>query len=437
MATADAAVKPLSELPMSRVDASFDALGGDPERTLTAWKAFNRAMSAFEGQLAAAQRNLDAVHRAAAGAPVRANQDRTEQLAAAYTLFADAYSGLATKLGAINLRSVHHKLTVNHELTDWLLTEAIVLDRAGKSYRELASWTWANGTDAERYAEAKVSAYKDILKQLQRRHADLRGKLSKMFAIEFPTVEQTARENQRPAKAPRSATETVAIAKLFAKAGPAVVEIRTDAGTGQGVVVNAARGLVATNYHLIEGVKKARMTFPFDKDKKVYPVEGFVAVLPAQDLALLRIDLGERKLEASKLASAMPVQGEPAYALCAGHHAGPQDAVADGIVVAVRSAQELHGPLNRWLAEGSARPVWARDMNCTWVQHDVAIELGDIGGPLLNLRGEVLGLNAFVGHFSRDFAFAVSAPDLKQFLATAAGKPVQALEKLPPPRHPN
>ena len=59
---------------------------------------------------------------------------------------------------------------------------------------------------------------------------------------------------------------------------------------------------MATNYHVIERAKQLTVSFPADKDEKQYAVEGFVAVLPGKDLALIKIRPGDKKLQCLKVA---------------------------------------------------------------------------------------------------------------------------------------
>ena len=89
-------------------------------------------------------------------------------------------------------------------MANWLAAEAAVLDRAGRSYNELASSISGNAASGEQYAEVKLAADKEILKQLEKQYAELRDKLGETFDTEFPTVEQTAEEHQRPARPQRA-----------------------------------------------------------------------------------------------------------------------------------------------------------------------------------------------------------------------------------------
>jgi serine protease Do len=51
-----------------------------------------------------------------------------------------------------------------------------------------------------------------------------------------------------------------------------------------------------------------------------------------------------------------------------------------------------------------------------WVQPDAAVNPGNSGGPLLNLRGEVAGINTLKGHNKEGIAFALSAADVESVL---------------------
>ena len=84
--------------------------------------------------------------------------------------------------------------------------------------------------------------------------------------------------------------------ELVAKVDPAVVQVNVGKDSlGSGVVVDAEKGLIATNYHVIEHAseKEVSVSFPADKEKKSYPAEGFVGIMPGKDLALIRIKPGE------------------------------------------------------------------------------------------------------------------------------------------------
>ena len=74
----------------------------------------------------------------------------------------------------------------------------------------------------------------------------------------------------------------------MAKVDPSIVTITLDnQSLGSGFIVDPT-GLVATNYHVIEGAKWAMVAFP---DKRTASVDGFLAIDPTRDLALLHITM--------------------------------------------------------------------------------------------------------------------------------------------------
>ena len=95
---------------------------------------------------------------------------------------------------------------------------------------------------------------------------------------------------------------------LLAKVDPAIVSISTDGGSGWGVVVDAAKGLVATNYHLLRYATEATVAFSAAENVEKYPVEGLMATMPGKDLALIRIK--SRRQETPRLKSHGQLAGQ-------------------------------------------------------------------------------------------------------------------------------
>ena len=213
----------------------------------------------------------------------------------------------------------------------------------------------------------------------------------------------------------------------MADVGPAIVEVRAGLGgkiadRGAGFVIDAARGLVATNYHVIAGVEHVAVTFPFDKDKKEYTADGVVALSPGKDLAILYILSGDKKLQALKLAQTVPELDEAVVTI-----ALPSKVIWNGEVIAIcsgKTASELIGGYT-----GSF------DSNATWIQSTLPVPPGNSGGPMLDGDGRVVGVNTWrwVGAHcaARAPQFAIAAKHLKDLLATA-GATVQPLPRVRP-----
>ena len=144
--------------------------------------------------------------------------------------------------------------------------------------------------------------------------------------------------------------------------------------TGSGVIVDE-RGYVLTNHHVIEGAKEIVVV---TNDGEQYAAE-IVGSDPGTDLALLKIST-EEKLPAATLGdSSLAEVGE--WVVAIGNPRGYDWTVTVGIVsalnresVAPRTGQTIRG----------------------LIQTDAAINPGNSGGPLLNAKGEVIGINEMI-----------------------------------------
>jgi len=144
---------------------------------------------------------------------------------------------------------------------------------------------------------------------------------------------------------------------------PAVVSIRTNAGSGSGFFVRNS-GYLVTNYHVIDGVRAASVVTS-DGDSHGVTLIGSN---PTADIAVLKVDGNFQKLSFGN-SNSINV-GEKVIAV--GNPGGLDFTVTQGIVSAV----------NREDAFGN-----------NFIQIDVAINPGNSGGPLVNAAGKVIGVN--------------------------------------------
>jgi len=192
-------------------------------------------------------------------------------------------------------------------------------------------------------------------------------------------------------------------------------------GTGSGFVLDQ-EGLILTNYHVIEGADQ--ITVRFHNDPRSYPARVIGRAEPL-DMALIRVQAPREKLKPMRLADSDQVRvGQKAIAM--GNPFGLEFTVTEGIVSAIRRNPN----------DGSASGKGA--FVPTVIQTDAAINPGNSGGPLLNSRGEVIGINTFIysttGAFggqaqSAGIGFAIPINLAKQYLADLkAGKDITAEE---------
>ncbi len=155
-----------------------------------------------------------------------------------------------------------------------------------------------------------------------------------------------------------------------------------DLGFGSGFVIDAT-GLIATNFHVIDGASAARAKF---RDGQGIEIKGCRAYDELRDLAILELTESDRQLEVLPLHSFDHViQGEDVIAV--GHPQGFEFVTTTGTVSAIHRQDEL--------PEDSRAVIQAPDDNI-WIQTTAAISGGNSGGPLINEEGEVIGINTWV-----------------------------------------
>lgn len=199
------------------------------------------------------------------------------------------------------------------------------------------------------------------------------------------TVQRTTRvEIVRPAPATAAAFDPQAI---FERVGPGVVTVFSefgaggdDEGVGSGFVLTE-RGEIVTNAHVVtegEGktIKPADRVYVQFADRNQVPAE-IVGFDPNADIALLRVERGGLTLRPLPLGGAREVKvGAPVAAI--GSPYGEPQSLSTGIISGVdRTIQSLTG----FSISGA-------------IQTDAAINRGNSGGPLVDGRGRVLGVNS-------------------------------------------
>jgi S1-C subfamily serine protease len=144
--------------------------------------------------------------------------------------------------------------------------------------------------------------------------------------------------------------------------------LRPSMSAGSGVIVDGARGMVVTNYHVVQNATAIQVTL---RDGRTLNAQ-LLGAAPGVDLAVLRIR--SNGLPALRLGDSSRLQvGEQVVAI--GNPFGLGQTVTAGIVSA----------LDRGFGQGDSR---------TFVQTDAPINPGNSGGPLINLRGEIVGINS-------------------------------------------
>jgi putative serine protease PepD len=181
-----------------------------------------------------------------------------------------------------------------------------------------------------------------------------------------------ARSVQRPAGS---------VSSVAAHVLPSVVQIKVDttqgSATGSGFVIDGA-GLLVTNNHVVSGAKGRVSVLFIDGTTTTADVVG---TSPSYDLAVLRVK--------AKNLTALPL--------------GNSDSIVIGDpVIAVGSPLGLSGTVTSGIISAKNRPVTAGERGTNEnsyinaIQTDAAINPGNSGGPLVDLDGEVIGVNSAI-----------------------------------------
>ena len=145
-------------------------------------------------------------------------------------------------------------------------------------------------------------------------------------------------------------------------------------GQGSGVIIRSD-GYIVTNDHVVGGASDVEVTF-YDGTK----AKGEVLRAPSADIAVIKVD--RKNLPAAVLGDSSTVKpGQIVFAI--GSPFGLENTVTMGIISAVG---------RREVIPGAGRTRLYTDL----IQTDAAINSGNSGGPLVNSRGEVIGINTAI-----------------------------------------
>ena len=201
-----------------------------------------------------------------------------------------------------------------------------------------------------------------------------------------PRPTDTPRPTATPTRAPRP-TPTPTVADLVARLKPSIARIVTARSTGSGFVYDA-RGLVATNAHVVDCCRDVAVIL----NGRRY--EGRVLGRnDAADLAVVQLNAGSNFPSMSFGQANRVAVGDDVIALGFPLNLAGDFTVTRGIV-------------------SSERLISGYD----FIQTDAAINPGNSGGPLINQRGEVIGMNTLKRFDADGVGFALSVAEIEHRL---------------------
>lgn len=163
---------------------------------------------------------------------------------------------------------------------------------------------------------------------------------------------------------------------------------------GSGFVVHE-EGFIVTNAHVVEGVDRIKVVFSNGREYRA----RVVSAEASKDLAVLAIEAGEQLPFIELGRSGDLMIGETVIAI--GNPYGYANTVTSGVVSAV--GRDLHVTDTYWL----------RGL----IQTDASINPGNSGGPLLNINGQLIGINTAIRAEAENIGFAIPVDTLVENLS--------------------
>jgi serine protease Do len=160
--------------------------------------------------------------------------------------------------------------------------------------------------------------------------------------------------------------------------------VRQVNGMGTGIIIDP-RGYILTNYHVVEGVSNIQVSLSDGKSA----IARLIQHDPKTDLAIIKIDAKETLNTIHFGTSCDLMKGEPVIAI--GNAYGYEHTVTRGIISALHRNVQVSDDQKY------------NDL----IQSDASINPGNSGGPLLNIDGQVIGINVAVRVGAQGIGFAI------------------------------
>ncbi|MFI5212708.1 MAG: S1C family serine protease [Candidatus Saccharimonadales bacterium] len=202
------------------------------------------------------------------------------------------------------------------------------------------------------------------------------------------------------------------IANVVAKVSPSVVSIVTKStspssiygtaqaqeGAGTGIIVGKD-GYIMTNKHVIDGATTVGVVLA---DGTNYPDVKVIGSDPLNDVAFLKID-NVNNLPVAELGDSTSIR------------------VGQKVVAIGNSLGQYQNTVTSGIISGTGRPISAQAGNSVesltdLIQTDAAINPGNSGGPLLNLQGQVIGINTAIIQDAQGIGFSIPIGSTKGIL---------------------
>lgn len=206
----------------------------------------------------------------------------------------------------------------------------------------------------------------------------------------LPNTPDSTATHPAPAADGNFISQEEKLTRLYEQANPGVVSIRVygerGGGLGSGFVIDK-EGHIVTNYHVVRGADELEIAFPSG-----YKARGEVLGTDSDsDIAVIYVDAPPDELHPLPLGDSNQIQvGQVVAAI--GNPLGYDGTMTVGIISSLgRTLDSMHAaPGGSYFTAGDI------------IQTDAPINPGNSGGPLLNLEGEVIGVNFAIDSVGTD-----------------------------------
>jgi serine protease Do len=214
--------------------------------------------------------------------------------------------------------------------------------------------------------------------------------------------------------------------RVVQEAGPAVVRVessrpgfagfdlfgrpvnREQLSSGSGVVIHP-EGYIVTNYHVVANGERITVQFGSEQQSQAFTAQ-LVSHVQQEDLALLKIEGSQAGFPTVRMGTSSDLMiGERVLAI--GNPFHQQLTVSAGII------------------SGLGREIVLPDLGLHFtglIQTDASINPGNSGGPLLNVNGEMIGINTVVNQMAENMGFAIPIDRVREVLADKLFAPALA-----------
>ena len=213
----------------------------------------------------------------------------------------------------------------------------------------------------------------------------------------------------------QASSEALEFTKLIQLVRPSIVKIQVTRFDGEEVIGSGffldTEGKICTNSHVIRDASKV---FLETADGKKTEAIGFLQDNSKRDLAIIQVDPKDLVCVPIAIADKFPDPGEDVAAFGAPRGFGFSQTL--GKTSNIRGGVEILEMLDGPEAMNSRFGSFAPDMN--WIQHTAAISGGNSGGPLVNMMGELVGVNTWQVPEAQNLNFASTMKEVKKVFSS-------------------